>query len=379
LAEGADEEWDGHRVVHDLVRQTDELRDLYRRLGYSPYVADECRKLLAQLDSLEVVILDFPAFQSSLDESVRAVECYERGERQEALADGTLLPDNLQRFKEVVNARASQDEVLKLLNADWRQRLPIHVEVRARIERRARDRDAFARALAELDALFRKKWIPQSADEREQLLEKVAELRRELDYDPSSLSPIDLSWQLKSLESSIEFAVLNIADQEQDEKKRKLDAVLFSFVYVRHNYQPPDPYFVEGVTEEAETYLISPWMHTKWLTVFILRHLLDGEVARQVPERLSDKGLLVSALAIGLFVHFDLRPFALLWGAGLLYYITTRIWQMRKTRTLVACRQEVASGNYDGHEVARRLRDLERRGIFVHSLILRLLELEAGE
>jgi hypothetical protein len=117
-------------------------------------------------------------------------------------------------------------------------------------------------------------------------------------------------------------------------------------------------------------------MHTKWLTVFILRHLFEGEVARQVPEGLSDKGLLVSALAIGLLIHFDLWPFALVWGAGLLYYITTTVWQMHKTRTLVACRQEVASGNYDGHEVARRLRDLERRGVFVHSLILRLLELD---
>ena len=131
---------------------------------------------------------------------------------------------------------------------------------------------------------------------------------------------------------------------------------------------------MEGVVENAKLYLDSSWMHTKWLTDFILRHLFDGEVARKVPTWPSHKELLWSAVAFPVLLYLNLRSIAFLWLAlWLLYYVSTTARHM-KMWPLVACYQEVSSGTYDGPEVARRLRHLERRGVFIHSLILGLLE-----
>lgn len=366
MVAGEAEEWDGHRVVRDLVQKTPELRDLYRRLGYSPYVEERCRKLLAQLNDLVVVIPDFAAFENSLDSAITAIERHIRGEEE---VDPLFFADR-ELFESVVTARASRDAVLQLLNADFRKRLPISVEVAA-ISRRPRNADDFAGALRELDQLLRRQWLPQTQDVREELLEAVSDLREERERENPSLVTT-----LESLESRIEDAVFNIADEQQDEKKRSLDGVLWSLVYARHEYRPHDRHFIDGVAEEAKAYIDSAWMHTRWLTIFILRHLLDGEVARQVPAGLSQKGSLVSIVAIGVLFYLNLWIFGFCVLAALLYYVGNTIWHTHKTRPLVACHQEIASGTYDGHEVGRRVRDLERRDVFVHSLILRLLELD---
>jgi hypothetical protein len=369
---GEAEGWDPHRAVRDLVQKTPELCDLYHGLGYSPYLEWRCRELLAQLNDLEVVIPDFAVFESSLNSAIAAVERHERGEAPLTLADALCHYDRYDRelFESVVTARASRDAVLQLLNADFRKRLPSSVEASA-ISRRPRNPDTFAGVLRELDQLFREPWLPQTQDVREELLEAVSELREELERgeNPSVVTI------LESVERRIEDAVFNIADKRQDEKRRSLDGVLWSFVYVRHEYRPHAPYFIEGVTEEAKTYIRSAWMHTEWLTTFMLLHLLDGEVASRVPARLSEKGLLVSTVAIVVLFYLNLLLSGLSVLAALSYYVGNAIWQTHKTRPLVSCRQEIASGTYDGHEVGRRLRDLESRGVFVHSLILRLLEL----
>jgi hypothetical protein len=360
------EEWDAHRAVRDLIQKTPELRDIYGRLGYSPYVEEGCRKLLAELNGFEVAIPDFAQFQASLDSVIAAIERHERGEEE---VDPLFFADR-ELFDSVVNARANPDAVHELLNADFRKRLPICLEVAA-IARRPRNPDAFSGALRELEQLLGKRWIPQTQEVRDELLEAASELREELDRGDGSLVT-----SLESLEGKVEDAVFNIADEHQDERKRSLDEVLWSFVYARHEYQPHEHHFIEGVAEEAKTYIDSTWMHTRWLSSFILRHLLDGEVARKVPAGVSQRGLLVSAVGIGLLYYLNLGVFALLWLAAFLYYVGVTIWHTHKTKPLVVCQHEILAGNYDDAEVARRLRALERRGVFVHSLILRLLELD---
>ena len=359
------EEWDAHRAVRDLVQKTPELRDLYGRLGYSPYVEERCRKLLAQLNDFEVAIPDFAQFQESLDSVITAIERHARGEEK---LDPLFFADR-ELFESVVSARANLDAVIQLLNADFRKRLPISIETAA-IAKRPRNPGAFSGVLRELEQLFGERWIPQTQEVRDELLEAVSELREELDRNDGSIVN-----SLESLEGRVEDAVFNIADEYQDERKRSLDGVLLSVVYARHEDRPHDYHFIEGVAEEAKTYIGSAWMHTRWLSSFILRHLLDGEVARKVPAGVSQRGLVVSAVGIGTLHYLNLGVFALLWLAAFLYYVGVTVWQTHKTKPLVLCQQEILAGNYDGAEVARRLRDLERRGVFVHSLILRLLEL----
>ena len=362
------EEWDCQRAVRDLIENTPELRDLYGRLGYSVYVAGKCRKLLAVLEDVEVTVPDFHELETSLDSALAEIERHAGGE-------DVISPfwfANRELFDSVVNARANQDEVLRLLNADYREKLPISVEIEA-VTRRPRSPNSFAGALDELDHLLRNLWHPQKQDVREELLEAVSEVREEFENEGDSFAT-----SLGSLVNKIGDSVFTLADdQEQDERKNSLDDVLGSFVYTRHEDQPQNPDFIELVADEAKVYIDSSWMHTRWLTVFILRHLLDGEIGRQVPAGVSQKGVLWSFGAIALLSIFNLKIFAAIWLAVLFYYIGFTVWHMHKTKPLVTCRQEVGSGNYDGHEVARRLRDRERSGVVVHSLILRLLELHA--
>jgi hypothetical protein len=366
LAKGELEAWDRWRAVRKLIQETPELGDLYRRLGYSPYVAERCRELLAQLNKVEVTIPDFRRFEASLDATLAVIQRHAVGEEN---LDPLFFADR-DFFDAVVNARASQEHVLRLLNADARKELPFPIE-NAAIVRRPRSPDALAGALDDLDQLFPR--LPQSESVREQLLEAVSEVRKELDRGGSSLVRA-----LRSLEGHIEDSVFNIADDEQNEKKQNLDEVLSSLVWARHQWRPRDTSFAEEAVEAANTYLHSAWMHTKWLTTFILQQLLDGRAAVSVPTGLSQKGLLLSAVGIGLLLFFKLGRFAAIWFAVLLFYVGATLWRIHRAAPLVTCRREVASGNYDAREVARRLRDLERRGFFVHSVILGLLELDSA-
>jgi hypothetical protein len=264
------EEWDGHKEVRSLIEDTDEICTLYQKLGYSPYVEQMARRLLEKLNDIEVNILDFQGFQKSLDEVLVALEHFRSG--QEKLNPLIFADSGL--FEQVVESRRDKERILSLLNKNFREKLPIHIESSV-IVRRPRDPDAFLSTLGELEKLFGDSWIPQSTETRNDLLEKIKEIREELQKENG-----DVLTALGSLNSEIRDTCFNIADEEANEKKRQLDELLWILVYTRHECKPQEPYFVEGVIKNVKKYWDNQWMHTPWLTRFALRHLLEAEIAK---------------------------------------------------------------------------------------------------
>jgi hypothetical protein len=170
-------------------------------------------------------------------------------------------------------------------------------------------------------------------------------------------------------------------------------------------------FFKTTVVEEAKRYLDAGWMHTPWLTNFVLVTLLDSDLAplarltrlvdpvalaeglwrwmfwqKMLPwlQPLVYSGLTAAAIA-GLFI-FGL-PWVTPLVVGLLgwYYSNLFKWRIRFRRArrkllqpaaaLLQIRNEIASGLYNVSETLRRLRELEPQGVYVHSFAYSLLKL----
>lgn len=358
-------EWDAHNDVIDLIERTEELRNLYKQIGYSPYIEKKTREILKRLNNLEVSVPDFSNFQKSIDDLLAGEEQLD----QSMLEANSVLHGDTQLLKEIIKYRNNKETIIKLLNKDYTKTLPFSVECSV-IVRKPRDTDMFQSGLKELEELFNQTWLPQSKEMRLELLEKVNEIREELQSENKAILSA-----LESLNIEVENACYNIADDAQDEKKRHLDDLLFSLVYIRHEYKPDNKYFVDGMVENVKAYLDNPWMHTPWLTKFILEQFLDTEVVKNIPEYPSEKFRLwvLGAMLCLIFFNFNFIGWLIF-----VLFVSHSLWigwNRRKTISLFEGREEIKTGSYNGLELIRRFRELERKGIYVHSLIFGLLEL----
>jgi len=387
------EEWDAHEEVRKLVERNDELKALYRKLGYSPYIERQSREVIRGLkDLVRTELSDFAAFQ-------RAVE-------------GVRFADR-SHLDELLAARGDKGKVVELLNSgSFSTELPYQLKAFTRTQ--VTDPARFTKLLDDLGELYivaadpdwsqfsgkdrdesgsaleayekaarnaaRSRRNPISEGVREEIAYAIARVRRELQSDGG-----DIESSLNSLESEVESAMRLDHDDAVQEKKGRLDDLLWNLVYVRHEYKPDHRYFKETIQEQAKKYLDSTWMHTPWITTHILWQLLDAELAAVTPKEPSEKlvgsllriGLLflISLFLISLFVNLHWHWLVWPWLAYLVWYYWQYDPRLRKARVLRLIRDEVAAGGYDGEEVARRLRQLEEKGVYVHSLMYPLIRL----
>jgi len=302
---------------------------------------------------------------------------------------------------------------------------------------RPTDLKAFTELLDELEEIFRGRalepemlhpLVKHPEMECERILEKIARVREDLRREDGNLEDSLFGDPYGSLAERVKYTN-DLGYDNNAEKKRELDSLLENLIGIRLR-RSEKPWRVDFRGETAKLgkkYLDSSWMHTPWLTSFVLTNLLDADLAPlfppdwTFPKRLEDSleqytqhmewvmpqdpslrrifqivmgGSMVLGLGVWLFavimgyirgssdsdlegmVWTGLLMFFLPIGLILLYY-KWRWYRTKNPRLLGDVRDEVASGQYDGEEIARRLRQHEKKGIFVHSLAYALIRLHS--
>jgi hypothetical protein len=299
--------------VRRWIQRDDSLDRLFRSLGYSAHLESRCRALWGRLVDLSIRITDVQRFQDALDAAL-----------QEAQERGRFTSDEADLLDEIIKVRDNIPTVVQLLQADPMMTLPDAVE--QSIERVPKDLGTFTQTLDELQRLFREpSLIPEWRHKvRGYLLEALRGVRKH-----STAAACNVAGPLQSLSGEIERYVKFISDDKIAEAKREaLKDVLLVVVQARHGTRRGDPLDEHELAIQARRYIDAPWMHRRAITLALLRAFLDAAAAAQPREPL-----------------------------------------------LTQTAQHVASAHFDGPEVARRLRELEARGLYIHTLIYPLLRL----
>lgn len=336
--------WDEAAELRRLVDSAPELQALYEKIGYPPGVEREAERLTADLAALvRAEVPDWEAFDSALSDAEVQLALPETGERYRS-EDEELL-------REVLQARADHDEVLRLLNRDPVDRLLPFVEqlplVRngevvwrtpmemTLIRKRPADAEAFQRQLDDLERLVRTVPLRRKPPARETVLAALSRLRRDL-ARPNAYLPTPV----QALATSVDEWLHRAHEPALRRRREELDDLLLGLLRVRHAHETgggreSEPR--ETARRLAQLYAGQPWMHTPWLTTCVLTSLLDAELAL-LPE--GEEEAPGSPAAV-----------------------------------LRLVRDEVASQHYDSDETIRRLRQQEDKGVYVHSLVYALLRM----
>jgi hypothetical protein len=355
------EEWGIDEELRKLIESSAELRSLYAQLGYSPEVDRKVEQLLNDMKMLiRAEVPDFTAFQRAIREAQEQLN--EQGQRilpPENLPQTSSEQSNYLLLQSVLEVENEQDKVLELLNRDpVYEQLPFIEQIpnyrdgqviwrtpieHSLIRKQPSDPDRFAQLIGETEELVKMKSFHRDRRLRKEVLEVTARLRQSLNsknaYFPTPL---------KALEQKLTAWLHNKSGRTIQERKAQLDNFMRELISVRCKYAPDntsrkplrrsEPYkFKEAAQRHSKTYLEAPWMHTPWLTNYVLLNLLDSELDP-------------------LGKHTKRKPDS---PAGVLQIV----------------RDEVSSGRYDGEENIRRIRQQEEKDLYVHSFVYSLLRL----
>jgi hypothetical protein len=355
-------EADCHAEAQQLIASVPELQALYAALGYSPQLESQATRLLRELSALiRTEIPDFAAFyrvmhhtQTHLKESMPTQNAPALV-LQECARQACAAP----LWQAVVAAGQDQAHVLALLNREpvyeqlpfieqvpfykdgtviWRT--PVEVTV---LRKRPADVTRFGHLLEALEALFTAPGVLLNTQARQEVLHEIARVRRDLQR-PHGYLPTPL----QALARKVSMCLQQPPNATAHGKREALDRFLAACVSVRRTYGGSITAgrtlsaaslrcFREAAQQQAQYYLQRAWMHTPWLTGYVLTTLLDSDLAA-LPA-------------------------------------TTQRLSPAPGHMLALIRAEVASGNYDRNETIRRLRQQEDQGVYVHSFAYPLLRL----
>ena len=347
--------WDREGEVRRLIGSTEALRALYTKLGYSPDLVFSSEQLIRDLKGLiRAEIPDFPEFQKTLEETRGQVE----KQRSEGIRDPSSSGDE-GLLKEVLSAGSDRDRVLALLNRApvdesllfveqlpfskdgqliWRT--PVDLSI---LRKRPSDPARFVGLLQQLEDLVKSPGVPRDERLGREMGDVITRLRRDLQrenaYFPTAL---------RSLEKKGAEWASHLPGVPAREMKAQLDGLLGDLLSTRHEYGPDEHpgraiqgskavLFKETAQRQAKCYLDAPWMHTPWLTAYVLTNLIDSELV-SLPAKPHRK-------------------------------------PPSPADVLRVIRDEVVTAQYDSDENIRRLQQQEERGLFIHSLVYALFRL----
>lgn len=218
----------------------------------------------------------------------------------------------------------------------------------------------------------------------------------------------DVSFALRSLVRELRRAAAG--DWDTQARVEQFDNLLRDLLYADQHYRAKDAEsFKQDIIDAADRYLANPFMHCPTLTIRLTRDLLDTELVPLAKEATATHdpaavwssldhpwGTIVPAMlhliflaallaAIGFFYVTDFLWAAALIAAYLMWHQVSRYRRLRQVRLarqrllrftggLQVIRDEVANGHFVPNVIARRLRRLERKGLYVHSLAYPLLK-----
>ncbi len=371
--------------LDELAENNEEIIALYRKLGYSHYFHHQAKELVAELKRLlEYEIADFDAFQKALQEIEHEVE---RVEGENTVEEGLSPEESARRhvqhplflaskelFDSLLQSGDCRAAIAAVKEAPLHQSLPFNL--RQRIKAYPTKPDTFNRLLDDLSEIYRERWKPIGENGKARVLEAITDLR-----DALKVGACDLRSMLGSVANVVDDDGAFLLDDLAFDRKRDLDEVLWNSAYAQFTYDPADRNgaFRDTVRESAKLYAENPWMCTSWLTTRLVTQLLDSEfmpVARTAYWPAKRPWIIISlvvATAIADRIwHFSWFTWVFVVITALLY-AWPWIRAIQKVRALGAIREEVGTGNYDGQEVGRRLRNCERIGVQVPTAIFALL------
>ena len=321
-------------TLETLVTRLPDVRDLLIGLGYDGPGQAAAAALMKEL--LALVRAEVPDF----DALTKAI--------QTAMTKRGSLPENVSAFLRTLAEAPDHEALLKLLNQDpvhdqvpWIEQLPVvkrgvvtwqspvHNTL---IRKRPADRDEFRKKLNSLETLFQTPHPARSEQARIGVLDAIGRLRREAERERCHL-PVPMQY-LETKLADYSAAL----KPKAGEWLRGLMAMLDRLMELRNRMEETGKGDAPALAAETVQYLATPRLHTPGLTSYILAMLLDSRTT-EVTRRVSKSSL----------------------------------------RAMEIIRAEVAGGNYDGEETARRLRQFETEGILAPSLVFPLLQLPVGE
>jgi hypothetical protein len=252
---------------------------------------------------------------------------------------------------------------------------------------RPTDAVGFVRLLDRLADLCEDRRNPQPERVKQAILDAIAKLREDFEKDT-----LTLQTSVDQLKEEIEAAANLSQDFKARIKKEQLDKLLLEIVNVQHEYIRrfvPDYFYLvlphSLAPSSIQEYLDNPWMHIPWLTQTLLTIQLDADLTFLRPPHPSLWKMslaMIGAIVLG-FISWKWKSLTDYWFyvamAGLIGW---GFWPeiafgrgMQKLSGLNSVRFEVANGYYDSRVLTRRLREEERKGLYVHSLIYPLLRL----
>lgn len=346
--------WDADEELRKLIESNDELKFVYRKLGYSVHVDREWQRTLNQLKSLTGTVVVDPA-PWGFGRLLYDVRTFRFNRLRDSQRDsptkrklGSRARSDLSKYHKV-----NSPEKLK----DFFNRHPRAARVVSLL------------LLGQLEQLFMDARWSLSPGDRSALLSGVNRAREATESCSPNLE--SLATALTSLEEArrvwLRYGVGD--DHPIYEQRKQLYDLLTNSLWVRHIAGQDDAQWHRDAANQAKTYLDSTWMHTPWLTARFLTDLFDVELAPLNREAASGG-------QSELQFH---RP--ILWVFDPRYYFWRRKLgrvRARLSRLAVLLKQvrdEVDLGNYDSGELAHRLRRFEGEGLYVHSLAYALLRL----
>ena len=348
--------WECDQAVRDLIDSEAGIRKLYADLGFYPQIEWRLDRLVRQMKGqIRAEVPDFASLQAVLKGIL--AQRQKEGNGADPMSQAWAQKGEDVLLRAVLAAEDDEEKVHELLNQDavgeplpfveqlpflrdgtlvWRTPMGLSV-----IRKRPSNPTHFSSLLYEFEQLVRATEIRRSSRGRNGVLEAVSRLKRDLQredaYFPTSLM---------TLESKVAEWLYEAQEPVRRGRREQLDGLLEDMTALRHSCGLDDEGrrrggpvvgFRDAAQRQTKAYLDAPWMHRPCLTDYLLRSLIDSEL------------------------------------------VALRWWQMLTPfapgRVLKLVRREVTSGQYDGEENIRRLRQQERKGFFVNSLIYALLRL----
>lgn len=207
------------------------------------------------------------------------------------------------------------------------------------------------------------------------------------------LKNLALIWELEGPEDSRWPRLLELEKQLRDvgvdwRKRAHLESLLEKFLYAHYTFTPERGW--DYVLEAVRDYLNSPYIHTPWLTHFILVRMIYFLKApfQRIHEEFEDMSRwtnpfrfawIVLLGTLGL-VYWRLSwPFWAIWvllAVWVFKRLTDYFRSERMLRRLMPIYLEVERKMFDPEECARRLHSVEDSGLYVPSVIYTLLRLK---
>lgn len=344
--------WPGGRDPEALLYETPELAGLLRRLGYSPAAERRWPRLHREIEvQIQTEIPDFAAFRTAVERIGRRLDeeptadAAHRARRDDPLLRAVLAAGD---DRAAVLAALDREPVGRLLpfleeipvttRGEIAWRAPVDVPV---LRKRPRDPGRFRRLLDELEQLVGPAQTAAQGRARQEVMDALERTEKTLAQEGGYLPA-----PLRTLFAKVDGWLRDSHAESAAARRRTLETLLADLIEARHHWgvagrleAPEAAAFRATAQEHARRYLAAGWAHTPWLTAYAAANLLAAE---RSALRVAGAGQPPPAAAV-----------------------LERVWR------------EVVSGSYDAAESARRLRELEAHGVFVHSLAFALLRLRA--